>query len=244
MKRPLVIFMAMSLALLVSCHKDPPKTYDDTDMTITYYNTDFNFASYTTFYLPDSASLKTNYLTESQVAKFYEADGVSDQALDLLLDRFTAMQYVLVNSVDEADFIAVPTLTLMKSDETVWYNPGWWWGYPGYGWGIGIGIGFKDTEYWDWWYPWYPWYPQGYPVNVSTYTGTVIYEMLDAASYREVMEWNTNNPDPQPEDDPPQLEINWQALIEGYTTDDGAYNKDRAKLGTDEAFLQSPYLGK
>jgi len=68
--------------------------------------------------------------------------------------------------------------------------------------------------------------------------------MVDVASYLAIHEWNENNPDPGPDDVSPVLEIHWQATIDGYTTDDGSYNEERAIRGTDEAFAQSPYLIK
>ncbi len=242
MKNFKYLFLFIAAAFIVaSCHKDPPKTYDDTDMTITYYNTEFDFNSYNTFIMPDSAVLKTNYLSDGEVTEFYENGGTSDKILELLKGRFIELGYTEVDSIEEADFIALPTVLMTESDETVYYGMGWWWGYPGYGWGWGY---YKSTNYYYGWYPYYPWYPSGIPVTISSYAGTVAYEMLDAASYLAVIEWNENNPDPQPDDNPPTLEINWQSTIEGITTDDNTYNQERALRGTDEAFAQSPYLYK
>ncbi len=240
MKNLKILSLLLAVSLLTACHKDPPKTYDDTDMTITYYNSGFDFSDYNSFLMPDSTVLTTNYLTESQVAKVYESGGTSEQMIELLRSRFLGLGYTEVDNVTEADFIAIPTLMLMQADETIIYNPGWWWGYPSYGWGWGY---YKSTNYYGW-YPVYPWYPVGVPVTVSTYNGTVAYEMLDAASYLAVKEWNENNPNPGPDDVSPVYEINWQATIEGYSTDDGSYNQERAIRGTDEAFAQSPYLIK
>ncbi|MEN8225659.1 MAG: DUF4136 domain-containing protein [Bacteroidota bacterium] len=232
------------VVLTAACHKDPPKTYDDTDMTITYYNPEFNFSSYSTFIIPDSTVLKTNYMSEGAIETFYEDGGVSDKTLELLSQSFTGLGYTRVDSLSQADFIAVPTVMMMQSDETIWYGPAWWWGYPGYGWSIGIGIGFKNSEYYyGWWYPAYAWYPPGIPVSVSTYKGTIAFEILDAESYRDVADWEENHPEPpEPDDNPPQLEVHWQALIEGYATEDGQYNQERALRGVDEALAQSPYL--
>jgi hypothetical protein len=233
-----LLILVIALAL-VSCHKDPPKTYDDTDMTVTYYNTGFNFQSYTTFLMPDSMVLTSDYLEESDIDKIYEDGGTSDQALELLRDRFLGLGYTEVDSLGDADFIPVPTLLMTKSDQTVYYGAGWWWGgyYPSWGWGWGFY--WKSTNYW---YPVYPWYPPTVPVTVSTYYGTIVYEMVDAASYRAIVEWNEQNPGQ--EEGAPEMEINWQSMIQGYTTDDGTYNQERAVRGTDEAFAQSPYLVK
>ncbi len=237
----LLLLLAISF-IAGACHKDPPKTYDDTDMTITYFNPEFDYNTYTTFIMPDSAVLKTNYLTESEVDNFYKNDGTSEKVLELLKNSFLSMGYTEVDTITEADFIALPTILMTESDDIVYYGTGWWWGYPGYGWGYGWYK--KSTNYYYGWYPYYPWYPTAIPVSISTYVGTVVYEMLDAASYLEVVEWNENNPDPGPDDVSPQLKINWQAQIEGYSTDDGSYNQERAQRGTDEALAQSPYLYK
>lgn len=237
-------FLILAVAVLItsSCHKDPPKQYDETDMTVTFYNTDFSFSSYTNFVLPDSTVLKTNYMTESEITNFYKEGGISDQTLQIMEGRFTGLGYNSVDSLAHADFIALPTILMMQTDQTIWYNPGWWWGYPGYGWGWGWG--WKSTSYYYWWYPPYSWYP-GYPITVSTQTGTLIFEMIDAESYRKILEWNEQNPNPPTaSDDVPALQINWQAYIEGYTTDDATYNKERALRGVEEAFNQSPYLRK
>jgi len=237
------LFLILAVAFLaMSCHKDPPKTYDDTDMTVTYYNTDFNFSSYNTFAVTDSTLLKTNFMTDDQVTSFYKDGGTSDQTVDLITQTFLELGYTQVDSLAQSDFIAVPTVLMVKSDETVWYGPAWWWGYPGYGWGWGY---YKSTNYYGWWYPSYYWYPVGTPVTVSTYTGTLVFEILDTESYRKVVEWNETHPDPpEPDENPPSLEINWQAQIEGYATEDGTYNQQRALRGVQEAIDQSPYLNK
>ncbi len=231
----------LGIVLLAACHKDPPKTYDDTDITITFYNTDFDFSSYDSFIIPDSTVLKTNYFTGHQITEFYKAGGTSDLTLGLARQTFSGLGYTEAASLEEADFIAVPTVIHIEDEETVIYNPGWWWGYPGYGWGISIG--FKGTQYY--YYPVYPWYPTGYPVSVSTYTGALVFEVLDAESYRKVLEWEAAHPDPPgPDDNPPVYEIHWQAIVEGHTTDDGAYDNERAINGMQEAIDQSPYLRK
>lgn len=243
MKYTKYLFLILAVAFIaVSCHKDPPKTYDDTDMTVTNYNTEFNFSGYNTFIVPDSTVLKTNYLTDSEVTDFYKNGGTSDQILEIIRQSFLGLGYTEVDSLSHSDFIALPTILMMQSEEQVWYNPGWWWGYPGYGWGWGWG--WKSTSYYNWWYPSYYWYP-GYPVTITSETGTLIFEMIDTESYYKVLEWNEQNPDPpSATDDVPSLEINWQAYIEGSVTDDGEYDNDRALRGVDEAIDQSPYLQK
>lgn len=239
MKKLKFIALLTTVVLIASsCYKDPPKTYDDTDMTVTLYDTSFNFNAYNTFIMPDSTVLTTN-IEDFNVGYFYSDGGSSEQTLELVRSRFLDLGYQEVDSLDDADFIPVPTMLMMQSDETIYYTPGWWWGYYGYGWGWGY---YKNTNYYGW-YPVYPWYP-AYPVTVSTYVGTIVTEMVDAESYRQVLEFNENNPDPGSGDDAPPIKIRWQAFIEGYLTDDGDYNSDRAVRGFNEAIAQSPYLSK
>ena len=120
MKYTKYLFLILAVAFLaVSCHKDPPKTYDDTDMTVTHNNPDFNFAVYNTFIIPDSAVLKTNYLEDNEVDYFYKEDGTSDKALQIVKESFLGLGYDLVDSLSQADFIALPTVLMMQAEEQV-----------------------------------------------------------------------------------------------------------------------------
>lgn len=233
------LMLIMVVAIFTACHKDPPKTYDEQDITSSYYNTEFNFGSYNTFILPDSTVLKENYLSDDQVHNFYKEGGSSDQALSLISQMFLDFGYTEVDNLSEADFIALPTLMMMESEQTVWYSPGWWWYYPGYGW-YKSSTGLKGTNSY-YYYPGYPWYPTGVPVTITSQTGTIAYEMIDAESYRVYLEYIENNPGAE---DGPILKVNWTGMIEGATTDDAQYNKDRAQRGTEEVIAQSPYLQK
>lgn len=242
MKHIRFLLLILALAYIATgCHKDPALTYADTDMTITHFDADFDFTTYSSFIMRDSTILKTNYLSESEIEKFYKPGGSADLTKELLREKFVSIGYTEVTDIEQADFIAVPAVVLMESTEIIYYNPGWYWGYPGYGWGYGY---YKSTEYYYGWYPVYPWYPTGVPIQVSTYNGTVVYVMVDAASYLAFIEWVENNPGEDPDDSTPVLEAHWESTIEGYSTDDGEYNTERVELGTDEAFAQSPYLIK
>jgi hypothetical protein len=138
----------------------------------------------------------------------------------------------LASDSASADFITTPTFLMMKYSGTVYYPPGWWWGYPGYGWG------YPGWGYPGWGYPGYPWYP-GYGYSYSYKTGTIVIEMLDADSFLQFADWSQD-----PTNEVPDLMVRWMGAIDGYLSSSGDYDAQRAQRGMDEAFAQSPYLKK
>lgn len=206
------------MLLFSACYDIGTVYYDELDITLTQYDTDYKSTEYTTFTVPDSTILKTN-LKDFDINEFYKSGGTSEITLNALKAKFEEMGYTYVDTVSTADFVAVPSVLLMRNTGAVYYPPGWWWG-PGWG-------------YPGWGYPGYPWYP-GYVSYYSYDTGTIILEMVDGDSYREAMEAET--------DRSTELIIRWQATIDGYLSSNGEYNADRAQRGFGEAFDQSPYL--
>ena len=238
MIKPLLILFAGALFTMTSCYKSETVYYDELDVTQTNYEVDFNFSSYTSFAMPDSTILKSNYMTDEEIEDFYASGGSSEQTLALLRSKFESRGYAFTDSYDNADFVAVPTVLNMKYSGTVYYPPGWWWGYPGWGWGY-PGWG------WGGW-PGYPWYP-GYGYSYQYKVGTIVLEMVDGASFREFLEWQEENPGLGKQSfssDVPTLTIRWMAQIDGYIASSLEYNQERAQRGIDEAFEQSPYLKK
>ncbi len=226
--KSLLFILAGIMFLLTSCYKSETVYYDQLDVTLTQYDTKFDFSSYTSFSMPDSTILKTNYLEESEIEEFYAIGGTSEKTLDILKEQFIARGYSYTSDRNTADFIASPTILMIKQTGAVYYPPGWWWGYPGYGWGGWPG----------WGYPGYPWNP-GYVSYYSYKEGTIALEMIDGDSFRNIENWVE-----QPTNDVPDLVIRWLASIDGYISSNGDYNAERAQRGVDEAFKQSPYLKK
>ena len=227
-----------ALLMLSSCYKSETVYYDELDVTLTNYDVDFDFSSYSTFAMPDSTILKSNYMTEAEVEEFYAPGGAGEKTLELLKSKFESRGYTFSDSYNNADFVAVPTVLNMKYSETVYYPPGWWWGYPGYGWGY-PGWG------WGGW-PGYPWYP-GYGYSYQYKVGTIVLEMVDGQSFSEFMDWQEANRglgNQSGAGEIPDLTIRWMAQIDGYISSNLEYNQERAQRGMDEAFTQSPYLKK
>ena len=223
------------LSLLVSsCYKTEDTYLDELDLTLTYYDTAFNFQQYNTFAIRDSVGVVSNYLDEKDLADFYKPGGANDQIKAYVRDKFTALGYTEVASDDDFDFGV--NLVVLLVDNTVVYYPGWWYSYYDY-----------YNWYWWGWYPYYPYYPWGGYYAYNYQTGTLLMEMADGESIRVYREWAENYPgdiEDAPPNEVPDILFRWQSLINGIAGSTASYNKERTERGVDEAFVQSPYLKK
>ena len=68
------------MILLSSCYKDSVYV-DQLDVTLTQYEPEFNYSSYSSFWMPDSVILKTNYMTDSEIDDFYSSLGARPDCL-------------------------------------------------------------------------------------------------------------------------------------------------------------------
>jgi hypothetical protein len=227
-----------ALAVIVSlfmpaCYDYHDDTYlDELDITLTYYDTNFNFQQYSTFAMRDSVGIISDYLSSTEIANFYKSGGGNDKIKDLVRSNLVALGYNEVADDENYDFGV--NLVVMAVESTEYYY-GWWYGYYGYyGW------------YWGGWYPYYgyPWYP----VSVTYQQGALLMELADGNSIRAYRIWaddktqaEIENADP---DDVPDVHFVWQALVSGVAGTEKAYNQERAERGINEAFIQSPYLTK
>ncbi len=229
--------IGLILSFMVSaCYNYDDETYlDELDLTLTYYDTTFDFQTYSTFAIRDSVGVISNYLDDEDLEDFYKPGGPNDNIKNYIRDKFTSMGYTEVDPDDDFDFGV--NLVVMLVDNTVVYYPGWWYGY-------------YDYYYWYWWgwYPYYPYYPWGGYYAYNYQTGTLLMEMADGNSVRDYRnwaadksEWEIENADP---DEVPDILFRWQSLINGIAGVDASYNSERAARGINEAFQQSPYLQK
>lgn len=222
---------------ITSCFKTNDSVYlDELDITLTYYDTDFEFNQYTTFTVRDSVGLISNYLTKKEKEDFYESGGSSDKIRNYVTQKFKDLGYTEVTADDNYDF-AVNLVAVFVNTTTVGYYPGWWGYYYGY-WGW----------YGDWWYPWYGYYPWGSYYVYNTQTGSILIEMVDGASLRDYQEFVEGKTEEElediPEEDFPDVFFRWQSVVSGVLGTSAEYNEDRAVRGIDEAFENSPYLIK
>ena len=233
------IFRALAIVIvagvfLTSCFKTNDSVYlDELDITLTYYDTEFDFGPYNTFTVRDSVGLITNYLTKEQKEEFFEPGGTSDKIRNYVAQKFKDLGYTEVTQDDNYDF-GVNLVATFVNTTTIVSSPGWWGYYP-------------DYWYWygGWWDPWYGYYPWGYQVYQHQ-TGTVLIEMADGASVREYQEFIEGKTEEELEDIPPEdfptVYFRWQATITGILGSTAEYNEDRAVRGINEAFENSSYL--
>jgi hypothetical protein len=239
MKRKLLI-LSMVVTLFGSlffagCYQYHDEVYlDELDITLTYYNKDFDFQTYTTFGIRDSVGLYTNYLTEQQQEDFYDAGGASQNIRNYVKQKFIDQGYTFVDNGQQADFYVNLFVAMINNTEVVYYPGGWYGYYPYY------------EYYYGWYYPYYgyTWYYDVYEYQ----SGTLLMEIADGASVQAYRQWaETKTPEEIQNADPseiPMIIFQWQGLVNGVADENAEYNADRAKTGVDEAFAQSPYLTK
>lgn len=126
------------------------------------------------------------------------------------------MGYIYTPSNPDAD-LGIQLTYMIKTERFVQYydDPYWWLDYPGY-WSPGI---------WGDWYGFY--YPR--PMVYSYSTNALVADMVDLTA-----EQGSGK----------SLEIIWSVYIGGPAGPSAAYDVQRMKAATDQAFAQSPYLNK
>lgn len=225
------------LAVIISlfstaCYEYHEDTYlDELDITLTYYDTNFNFQQYNTFAIRDSVGIISDYLSDSEIDAFYRAGGGNDAIKALVRSNMTDLGFTEVT--EDQNFDLGINLVVAAVENTEYYSYGWWYGYYGYyGW------------YYGGWYPYYgyPWYPVSYTYQ----RGALLMEIVEGESVRDYREWadgktqgEIENADP---DEVPDINFIWQSVLSGVAGTEKSYNKQRTERGINEAFDQSPYL--
>jgi hypothetical protein len=143
----------------------------------------------------------------------------SNNALAIIQAFRTNMEklgYIYTPSNPDAD-LGIQLTYMIKTERFVQYytDPYWWLDYPGY-WSPGI---------WGDWYGFY--YPR--PMVYSYSTNALVADMVDLTAEQG---------------DGKSLEVIWSVYIGGPTGPSAAYDVQRMKEATDQAFAQSPYLKK
>jgi hypothetical protein len=143
----------------------------------------------------------------------------SNNALAIIQAFRTNMEklgYIYTPSNPDAD-LGIQLTYMIKTERFVQYynDPYWWLDYPGY-WSPGI---------WGDWYGFY--YPR--PMVYSYSTNALVADMVDLTAEQG---------------DGKSLEVIWSVYIGGPAGPSAAYDVQRMKEATDQAFAQSPYLKK
>ncbi len=153
-----ILLIALFATLLTSCYTDYGLTTEDYDIVYTKYNTSTNFASFKTFFMPDSVYHLVGEGEEDNLSRQFDA-----LILNLVATNFQNRGYVRVAQLDSTN-LPDAAVVVSVSDDTysgaIYYPP--YWGYPGWG--------------WDWYY--YP--PYWGDVTYYEYnTGTIYIQFAD-----------------------------------------------------------------
>ena len=267
MKQLLLLFM-ISL-MFTSCYKiDGPEYYDELDITLTMYDSEFDFKPTKTLVVADSVTLRHDYLTDDEVRQFHRNQG--PKIINEIVKQFEDKGYTVLRAkeamegdssfVKTADLFLNPTVMLSKTSGIAYwpgYGWGWGWGYYGYystnpNMGLqadnssNLVVSDRDANYY---YPYYPYYPPYWGGTYYEYkTGTIALEMGEGQSVRDYWNWFKDRTEDEiintPADEFPQIDFVWHAFIEAMISGDDDYDKDRVERGFNEAFEQSYYLDK
>ena len=233
----MIVLLVVLSTVVTSCYKTETIYYEDYDMVLTYYDTDFDFTTYKTFYVRDSVGLISDYIEpdDNNWKKFYAISGPSIQIRNETIRQLKEIGYTQVmDSLQDADVAVNLVATLVKVEGVVSY-PGYWGGYPGYG------GGYYGGWYGGWYGGYYPWY--GGSTYYSYQTANVMIEMADGDSLRSVISYLESNPGSDPSDPAaPKMKFVWQAFVNGLQTEQGDYDLQRVVSGIGQAFKQSEYL--
>ena len=205
---------AISL-MIYGCYPGGGEEIEDFDVVATIYKEGYAFSP-KTYFMPDT--VPKNRPENSQAT----SDPIHDEYQEIILQKvesnLSTLGYTRIFPDENGDFPAgKPELGVIISAIEITSTgsiPGYWIG----NWYPGY------PPYWGY-YPWYPW--GGFTYNYKS--GTILIDIADPH---------------QEAPDNTQMVIVWQAGINGLVYDDNELTKIRISTYIDQAFDQSPYLGR
>lgn len=210
-----MFFGIITLLFLAGCYPEGLETYGETDIVVTDYNTEYNFAGIETYFMPDTI----HHIGEEDPDRSMDSYVITQLALEFENLGYTRLsEYEPLNPPDVAVTVSVLEIVNVNIYSNPWPGYGWGgdWPYYGYGWGYWGSPGYGSG---------YPWYGYSY---VSSYsTGTII--------------WNLWDPD-NAIDDTEVIPIEWTGAINGLMGSSTTTSQNRILNGIRQAFDQSPYL--
>ena len=136
----LLVVLTAFLIILQSCYPGDEMTYEDTDIVLTFFDDQANFAEQKTYSLADNViHIADSSKDEDNINRSYD-----QQILNLIEDNMEDMGYIEVSDQDTADVRVVALVTT-----TTWVSGGCYYGYWSY------------WSYYGWCYPTYYTYTTG-----------------------------------------------------------------------------------
>ena len=152
----IVFLIPTSIILIQGCYPNNDISIEDSDVVLTTYNDSVNFASLSTYFMPDTVLPIVDPSDPEDYTNPYQT-----LMLNTVADNMSAYGYTRVDTTNNTPDVAV-VISVLK---TTTVNAGWYYPYWGYGWG-----------YWGGLY--YPYYPP-VPYYTSYSTGTVVINMFN-----------------------------------------------------------------
>jgi hypothetical protein len=220
MKKQLRFLNAAAALMLIAlgvtaCYPGDDISYSDLDLLATAYDVNTDFASLSTYYMPDSVvHLKDTADPLSNVDLTHDFDGF---ILDKVRSNMSAYGYTAEEhpSVNRPDIYLTVSVMGTKNINVYYYYPYYWdWGWGWY---------YKSTDYWGWYYP-----PGWGGTYVTSYTvGTLVMTMHDVRNATQATD---------------TIPTIWTGSANGLLGSSKANAQDRIEYNIDQAFKQSPYL--
>lgn len=212
-----LLYFSLPVLLMAACYPGGPEEESDMDIVGTVYDKDFDFSAPSAIFVADTVVELVRPGDEDPLDYSHAYD---PYVTGRIKENLTALGYSMTDDPTEAELWVTAGVT--KSEQVGYVYDWWyyWYGiyYPYYpGWGGGY----------------YPGYWPGYPtVTYYTYTtGTMLINMQDPSRINA----------PEPNDSIVVTGV-WAAAINGLA--DSPVSTDRLNQVIDQAFKQSPYLGK
>lgn len=205
---------ALFLAGLGACYPgatDP----EDSDVILTLFDTDHDFSSVATYFMPDSV------VREPGAGEPEDGDDTvrafDEAILEEVEAQFAALGYRRIEEPLEGAPDGVVLVSVSTTDRSVWEPGCWYCGWDWYPWGP------------DWGWSWGPGYAPGYPdgsgVGIRT-DGTLVVTLLDPITPGT------------------ELQVWWVGSANGLLSSDSGADLARVQRSIGQMFVQSPYLGE
>lgn len=142
--------------LMYSCYPQGAETVSDTNLVLTVYDEDFDFATNRTYYLYDTVVYLDTTATRSTI---------TDQAIkSSIISNFESIGYTRAMTINDPSDVNIVVMAAISTSSVTGYYAGyggWYGGYWGY-WGYG------------------GYYPGYYPIPYSYDIGTVFIDAFDS----------------------------------------------------------------
>lgn len=209
-EKTLFLILAGILITAASCFKYPSDTgfLDERDVVLTMYDVKIDFNDFKTYSIVDSIGV----IKDDDTTVVRVSNDTTKAVLDRIIQDMDQRGFTKVSKEQNPD-LAINVVAI-KTLNTTYYYPGYWWDYPGY----------YPPDYWGWndwgyYYPWYPTYVYQYE------TGTLVIDLLDLKHADPVKK---------------TLSIVFNAYIRGILNGNHSLNQVLGDI--DQAFVQTPQL--